>query len=67
MKFLDAINPAMALLGLIAGAIVFSFTTFATIDYVDKRHQDVLSRLDYLTRVEEQNQRLLVELLKKEQ
>lgn len=46
MNWIDRHRWVWALIGALVSSIVFAFSTFATIDYVDKKHLDVARWLE---------------------
>jgi len=46
MKFLKQINTLFYTLSVVAGVCVFTFTTFATVRYVDDKHADSIKHTD---------------------
>jgi hypothetical protein len=63
-NFFSAMDPILTLLIGVASACVFAFTTFATIDYVDKKHTEVKDVLVEIKDDQKQIQRMIYELSK---
>jgi len=45
-SFLEELNPTISLGALLIGAVVFMFSTFSTIKYVDDKHAEAILHSD---------------------
>ncbi len=49
VKLLQSIDPLLALMGTVCAVIVFIFSTFATIGYVNTLHEQVVKSMDKIS------------------
>lgn len=60
----DKLLNTILIMSSIVGSVAYCFTTFATIDYVDKKHQQVISEVIEVKDVVKDTQKLMIDLIK---
>lgn len=62
MKFLNNFNVMVSMAAILSSGLVYALTTFATVDYVDKRHMEVKESLKEIKDTQKDTQKMVYEM-----